>query len=339
MRNKKILITVFSLFIFFALSMTAHAKQQPYNCKYANVGEDIKITFRIRVAKNGKTTSETAKIEGGGIAFNSNYESVKNWSNDFFENVSFNGADYYESNTDCPPYALLSKSRTGYNLFVADDSSQSAIENAIKNKYSTLEPNYPIKLNRTRNAEEVVEKPEPSSCMDFDQTPNSMYDGGTCENNKYFACVWVENKDYNGYCNVDKLQYVKCEGAYDIPMAAPAIISFVVNFFKIAAPILLVLVSVITLVKAVASSSEDEIVKARKKLIKKVIYAVMVFFVIQIVQFVILKAADSSEEGNINSCLSCFLNNDCSDSAYYKTNVGGIDICTYLDGEPYPDCK
>ena len=46
-------------------------------------------------------------------------------------------------------------------------------------------------------------------------------------------------------------------------------------------------------------------------LIKKIIAAVMVFFVISIVQFVISKVADSSEQGGIESCLSCFLNNSC----------------------------
>ena len=150
-----------------------------------------------------------------------------------------------------------------------------------------------------------------------------------CEKkNDSFACMWISNdNEYGGYCNVDKLQYVKCGDAFDIPAEAPKIMSFAINLLKIATPIILILTGIVTLVKAVAASKDDEIKKAQTILIKKAIAAAFVFFVISIVQFVILKVADSSELGSIRSCMSCVLNNDCDKSVYFKTKVGDEYVC------------
>ena len=163
----------------------------------------------------------------------------------------------------------------------------------------------------------------------------------SCEHNKYYSCIWNEN-EFGTYCNTDKLIYVQCGDAFDIPHQAPAIISLAVNLLKIATPIILIIVSVIALLKATAASNEDEIKKAQKGLIRKVIAAVMVFFIISIVQFVVLKVADTdnskgaSEADNLSTCLSCFLNNDCSANAYYKTSVFGKYECTYFKDPKNP---
>lgn len=159
----------------------------------------------------------------------------------------------------------------------------------------------------------------------------------SCEKNNYFSCIWNKT-EFGEYCNTDTLLYVNCGDAFDIPYQTPQIVSFAVNLLKIATPIILVIVSIISLVKALANSNEDEMKKAQKSLIKKIIAAVMIFFVISIVQFVILKVADTdtskgkSEAENLSTCLSCFLNNDCSKNIYYKTNVLGKYECTYLNG-------
>ena len=79
------------------------------------------------------------------------------------------------------------------------------------------------------------------------------------------------------------------------------------------------------------ASKEDEMQKATQGLKRRVIAAAMVFFVISIVQFVIFKVADSSETGSIGDCLSCFINNKCDGSEYFKTNVNGRYECHYLN--------
>lgn len=163
-------------------------------------------------------------------------------------------------------------------------------------------------------------------------------DETSCKRDSNFACVWNKN-EIKSYCNTDNLTYVSCGDAYDIPSQAPALISFAVNLLKIATPIILIIVSIITLVKAVAASKEDEIKKAQNSLVKKIIAAVMIFFVTSIVQFVIMKVADSTEQNSISKCMSCFLNNDCSDNVYYKSAIGSKYKCTYLENGKEFNCK
>lgn len=161
----------------------------------------------------------------------------------------------------------------------------------------------------------------------------------SCRTNTHYSCIWNETK-YGNYCNTDKLLYVKCGDAKDIPHQVPQIISFAVNFLKILTPLILIFISIISLLKAISAGNEDEMKKAQKGLIRKIIAAVMVFFIISIVQFVIMKVADneirSDENGevettNLSDCLNCFLNNNCGDSVYYKTYVGSELIETFLN--------
>lgn len=161
----------------------------------------------------------------------------------------------------------------------------------------------------------------------------------SCTQNDYYSCIWNKT-NFGDYCNTDNLMYVQCGDAFDIPHQVPSLFSMFVNLLKIATPIVLVVIGVISLLKSLTASKEDELKKAQQSLIKKAIAAAMVFFVISIVQFVILKVADTAEQGNVSSCLSCFLNNDCSNNVYYKTNVAGTYKCTYVNGNKSTfDCK
>lgn len=171
------------------------------------------------------------------------------------------------------------------------------------------------------------------SCLEK-ETANclSFKDSTSCKKSPNFACVWVENDAApgGGYCNVDNLLYVGCGGAQDIPMQIPSLISMLVNLLKIATPIILIFISMITLFKAMTAGKEDEIKKATSSLIKKIVAAAMVFFVIAIVQFIVSKVAEDDEYAGFEDCLNCFLNNSCTQTSYYKTVVSGVDNCTPL---------
>ena len=162
-----------------------------------------------------------------------------------------------------------------------------------------------------------------SSCLDY-RTKAS------CETDQGVACVWTENDDVldGGFCNVDNLLYVGCGDASDIPMQVPQIISFIVNFLKIATPIILIIIGMISLFKSMAAGKEDEMKKAQSALIKKIIAAVLVFFVVAIVQFIISLVAEDKEYRGFESCLNCFLNNKCTATTYYKTTISGEEYCT-----------
>lgn len=145
------------------------------------------------------------------------------------------------------------------------------------------------------------------------------------------------NKTYN-FCSPNGLTYLSCGDIKDIPPIVPNISSYAVTVLKTVVPIILIIVSIITLVKAITAGKEDEIKKAQGSLVKKLITAALIFFVITIVQFVMLKVtSDNSEHNSLSKCLSCFLNgtNKCG-SIYYKDGYGK---CYNVSDKKQFDCS
>jgi len=79
----------------------------------------------------------------------------------------------------------------------------------------------------------------------------------------------------------------------------------VILVIQIAIPVLLVIFGMIDLFKAVIASKEEEIKKGRQTFLKRLLVAVIVFFVIAIVKFIISFVAD---DDGIMTCANCFLN-------------------------------
>lgn len=328
---KKIKYLVFSLIILFGFGMGVLG----LDCNYSD--GKLFASFRIeensnspkvgRVSLRGQIETSDRSHKKKGI---SEEESVKNWK-DEFKKIDFTGLDYYNEKETCAPYGITIDAGRGLMFFVSDEANKSKFE-----QYGKKKQGYAImNLVEVKGDSEDENQYYGNSCGDYK-------DDSSCEDNPYYSCLWVDNEKYSFlkekdfYCNTDNLLYVACGDAYDIPYQVPQLISFLVNLLKIATPIILIFISVITLVKALAASKEDEIKKAQSSLIKKIIAAVMVFFVISIVQFVIMKVADNTEESlingeteitNMSSCLTCFLNNDCDQAAYYKTNEQGEYKC------------
>ena len=86
----------------------------------------------------------------------------------------------------------------------------------------------------------------------------------------------------------------------------------VILVIQIAIPVLLVIFGMIDLFKAVIASKEEEIKKGRQTFLKRLLVAVIVFFVIAIVKFIISFVADDEEEPDIMTCAECFLTGDCT---------------------------
>lgn len=83
------------------------------------------------------------------------------------------------------------------------------------------------------------------------------------------------------------------------------IVHNIIVVIQIAVPVLLVVFGMMDLVKAVMGQKEDEIKKGQQTLVKRIIAAILVFFVIAIVKFVVSLVADNS---GIMECANCFLN-------------------------------
>ncbi len=104
------------------------------------------------------------------------------------------------------------------------------------------------------------------------------------------------------------LDNVTCAGGtISVDSSLPSAISMIINILKIAIPILVILFGLIDLGKAVMSAKEDDIKKNQGLLIKRVIVAVFVFFVVAIVQFVVGIVSGGDKE-NILDCIDLFIN-------------------------------
>ena len=78
------------------------------------------------------------------------------------------------------------------------------------------------------------------------------------------------------------------------------VVGTVINIIWIGVPILLIVLGSIDLGKAVISSKEDEVKKAKKSLINRFIYAVLVFCVVWIVGIVMNLISGIGVTGNNN---------------------------------------
>lgn len=112
---------------------------------------------------------------------------------------------------------------------------------------------------------------------------------------------------------IEVLREVSC-GGITMDSIIPGTVGTFVNIFKIAIPIILIIFGMLDLGKAVMSNDEKEMKGAQGKFIKRIIYAVIVFLVVAVVQLIfgmLAKASDGDvNKDNITSCISCFVGND-----------------------------
>lgn len=102
-------------------------------------------------------------------------------------------------------------------------------------------------------------------------------------------------------------------------LVIPNITVTAINAIKIFVPIILIIFGMIDLSKAVMSNDEKEMKGAQTKLMKRAIYAVVVFLVVSIVQLLFGALAGAANDDNtmnkssIQSCVSCFVSktSDC----------------------------
>lgn len=119
--------------------------------------------------------------------------------------------------------------------------------------------------------------------------------------------------------NLFMLDNVTC-GGITIDGMVPAFTSAVVNIIKILIPIILIIFGILDLAKAITGNDEKVMKEAQSKLIKRIVYAVIVFFVVALVQFVFGVLGNAGGDSSATSCVDCFINHNCT--AGSQTNVG-----------------
>ncbi len=115
---------------------------------------------------------------------------------------------------------------------------------------------------------------------------------------------------YNNYDpNASK---VSCGNIANIPGVLPKTISVLYIIIQILIPILLVILGMLDLLKSITASKEDELAKARSMFFKRLVAAVLVFFVFAIVKIVVSFA--SKNPSNLIDCMDCFIRGNCNKS-------------------------
>ena len=113
--------------------------------------------------------------------------------------------------------------------------------------------------------------------------------------------------------SVSAMEVVDCGGLGSVPYVILRFIGRVINIIKVIVPIILIIMGMIDMTKATTANDEKQMQTARKMFMKRIIYAVMVLFVISIVQLVfnILEKGVFQKENDLLSCVSCVIGNDC----------------------------
>ena len=140
-----------------------------------------------------------------------------------------------------------------------------------------------------------------ANCADC--PPGKCSDCGCVENDTKTACVYSNYSSKTASCGVGLID--------KIPPVVPKIISTAYTIIQIAVPVVLVIFGSLDLFKSISQQKEDEIKKGQKIFVKRIVSAVLVFFVFVIVKFVISLAADNSSN-DILDCAECFIENKCA---------------------------
>lgn len=95
-------------------------------------------------------------------------------------------------------------------------------------------------------------------------------------------------------------------GSFEVPGKLAYIISLIIKLIQFGVPLLLIIFGMLDLGKAVIASKEDEIKKGQQMFIKRLIAAVIVFFVIAIVELVVtLAVKDDIKDKGDNEIVTC----------------------------------
>lgn len=102
------------------------------------------------------------------------------------------------------------------------------------------------------------------------------------------------------------------------------IVHLIIKIIQIVVPILLIIFGMLDLAKAVMAQKEDEIKKGQQTFVKRLIAAIIVFFVIAVVKLVISAVAKGDD--GIMACANCFIEgSDSASCTAASTTVTGSD--------------
>ncbi len=109
--------------------------------------------------------------------------------------------------------------------------------------------------------------------------------------------------------------------------------NIIMPIIQIALPIILIILSIIDLAKASTAGKEDDVKAAQKLLIKRIIYGLVIFFVVAIVK-IVMGLIGQNDETNEKNWLNCYNHVDECDYSYTNPGNSGDD---YGNDEQQPE--
>lgn len=146
-----------------------------------------------------------------------------------------------------------------------------------------------------------------NSCNDIKvEEEFDLKEGSKCP--KEFKATSLQNFERE---NLSKVSCGSGPGSFsDIPKKIPELTSYIITVLYVAIPVLLVIMGSIDLFKGIMSQKDDEMKKGQQMFIKRLIVAVLIFFIVVIMKFLISVIADTNQ-ANIVDCIDCFISNEC----------------------------
>ena len=115
---------------------------------------------------------------------------------------------------------------------------------------------------------------------------------------------------------------VSCGNITRIPARIPELTSMVVTIIQVAVPVILIIMGMMDLFKGITAQKEDEIKKGQQTFIKRLIVAVLIFFIAVIVKFIVSIVSQVSSV-SIIQCIDCFVSNKCEKMKGVSGVIGG----------------
>ena len=107
---------------------------------------------------------------------------------------------------------------------------------------------------------------------------------------------------------------IDCGGA-DIPNTIPNLVHMLILLIQIFIPIVLIVLGMLDMGKAVLSNDEKTMKEAQGRLIKRIIYAIVVFLIVAIVKVVVGIVTDTAagadgtvKNDTVTTCIDYFVN-------------------------------
>lgn len=112
---------------------------------------------------------------------------------------------------------------------------------------------------------------------------------------------------------IDIEDKVKCGNIGTFHRKIPEITSWIITVAQVVVPVMLVIFGIIDFVRAISNQKEDEIKKGQQMFIKRIITAVLIFFIVVIVKLLVSAfSSGKAESASLIDCIDCFISNKCN---------------------------